>query len=81
MVPVYSNEKVDFNDVLKHQGVSEVQKILEQKVEMKSLESLNQAKMDLPKALETMRQPKIEAIQREVQIQREVAPKDLERDR
>ncbi len=79
--PLEGFEKVDFNDVLKHQGVSEVQKILEQKVEMKSLESLNQAKMDLPKALETMRQPKIEAIQREVQIQKEVAPKDLERDR
>ena len=79
--PLEGFEKVDFNDVLKHQGVSEVQKILERKVEIKSLESLNHAKMDLPKALETMRQPKVEAIQREVQIQREVAPKDLERDR
>lgn len=79
--PLEGFEKVDFNDVLKHSGVSEVQKILEQKVEMKSLESLNQAKMDLPKALANSRQPKVEAIHREVQIQREVAPKDLEQDR
>ncbi len=78
MPPAIENmNKVDFNDLLKQGGASLVQKTLDQKIEIKSMESLNQDRgsVRLPECLDNMHaNAQVQSIQRLVNSQ----SKDLE---